>query len=100
MTLRIRAFRAPPEGLRGALRPDQARRLLPGRALHGEVRQRLRELLAAPGHRLSPEPAGPVRRAHERPRHDTREADLVGLLAQLDELLRPHPALDRAVQRD
>ncbi len=43
------------------------------------------------------EPAGAVRRAHQRARHDAGEADLVGLVLELDELLGLDPALDRVV---
>ena len=53
---------------------QQPRRLLPGRAGLRQVRQSGRQLLAAPAHRLRPEPPGPVRRAHQRPRHDARRS--------------------------
>src|ERR1700749_2610144 len=38
------------------------------------------------------EPTRTVGRAHQWPRHDAGKADLLGLLAQLDELLRLYPA--------
>src|SRR5205807_9210569 len=45
------------------------------------------------------EAPGAVGRAHERPAHDTGEADRLGLRAQLDELVRLDPARDRMVPR-
>ncbi len=41
----------------------------------------------------------PVRRAHQRAGHDAREAHREGLLAQRDELVGVHPAVDRVVPR-
>src|SRR5262249_35686274 len=49
--------------------------------------------------RLLVETPGPVRRAHQRSGHDTGEADLLGLLAEFHELLRPDPPRDRVVAR-
>src|SRR5680860_31883 len=49
--------------------------------------------------RLLVEPAGAVRRAHQRSRHHPGEADLERLVIQLDELLGLDPALDRVVAK-
>src|SRR6266508_913535 len=48
-------------------------------------------------HSLTVQPTGPVRRTHEWPGHDTGEPDLLRLVLQFDELLRPDPPLDRVV---
>src|SRR3954464_4229619 len=48
-------------------------------------------------HGLTVQPSGAVRRTHERAGEDTGEADLLGLVAHLHELLRLDPALDRVV---
>src|SRR5680860_1867901 len=47
--------------------------------------------------RLPVEPTRAVRRSHQWTRHHTGEADLACLVLELDELLWPHPALDRVV---
>src|SRR6478735_8925691 len=53
---------------------------------------------AVPGLRtLAVQRAGPVGRADQRPGHHTGEADLLGLLAELDELDRFDPPVDRMV---
>src|ERR1035441_10547509 len=49
--------------------------------------------------RLAVQPARPVRRAHQRSGHDTGKAQAAGLLGQLVELRRGHPAVDRVVTR-
>src|SRR5690625_483125 len=58
-----------------------------------------RALLAAGLDRLLVEPPRPVRGAYEGSRHDAGEADLVGLVLELDELLGLDPPLDRVVPR-
>ena len=53
--------------------------------------------VGAGGHRLLVEAAGAVRRAHQRAGHHAGEADVVGLVLELDELLGLDPPLDRVV---
>src|SRR5690606_9649681 len=65
----------------------------------GEVRQRVRQWAALRGHRPGPEATRAVARAHERPGEDPEEADLLGLLLELDELLWLDPAIDWVVAR-
>src|SRR6478752_1796690 len=48
-------------------------------------------------HRLTVQATGPVRRTHQRTREHPGEADVVGLVAELHELLGLHPALDGVV---
>src|SRR6202000_374818 len=45
------------------------------------------------------EPAGAVGRPHQRPGQHTREAESLGVLRELDELLRPDPAVHRVMAR-
>ena len=78
------------------------RHQVPGRlVLGGPVRDHLALTgrLDAGGDGLLVQATGAVGRAHQRPAHDAGEADLVGLLAQFDELLRLDPAGDRMVPR-
>src|SRR5690606_15462310 len=76
---------------------QQARGLLARRRRLREVRERLGDLHAATRHRLAPQPARAVRRAHERTRHDAQEPDLLGRVGELDELLGLDPPVDRVV---
>ena len=64
-----------------------------------EMREVRRDVAALREHRLRPEAPGAVRRAHQRAREHAEEADALGLLLELDELLRLHPAVDGQVPR-
>lgn len=57
------------------------------------------DLASLRDHRVGPEPARSVGGANEWPREDAEEADPLGLLLELDELVRLHPAGDRKMTR-
>src|SRR5262245_23159695 len=64
-------------------------------AMRGILMRRAR----ASGDRIGVEPAGPVRRSHQRPAQHAHEADINGLLAKRDELLWPHSPRHGMVSR-
>src|SRR5450830_647258 len=76
---------------------EQARRLLARHHRLREVHQLRRDLAPRALHRLTPETARPVRRADQGARHDTQEAEALGLADQRHELLGLHPTVDRVV---
>src|SRR5699024_2481024 len=78
----------PPPGGSGPTARQDARRLLCGGALRGQVLEIGRHVLPPVAEGLHEELARAVRGADQRPGHDARETDLPGLVGQFDELLR------------